>query len=298
MKISSPLLLLTLTLCVSLAACSSNDDNPEGDDQSEFNEQAPENINTGEPGGDTSAIAGLWDATTLVDGQSDVVYWNLAADGVLRRYDYQQDGITGAMGDNCYLVDDPITLSPEEGDTYSIFNVAVTAVRNDQTLTITFIDPDKNDVDGDGDVTETPTLSWQLLTTPVLEDLNPCATVPENAGDSTVVGQQTPNPETDSIDAATDGGTDSGSTEDVDIAGPELEDDPADSIELPQALPTLSLEMSREECTSMGGIVIGDIGNGAIFKPEYRCESGLSPIARVTALDDEPIATDGEVCCL
>ena len=29
--------------------------------------------------------------------------------------------------------------------------------------------------------------------------------------------------------------------------------------------------MTAEECTSAGGEVVGDIGDGAIHRPEYRC---------------------------
>jgi hypothetical protein len=57
-------------------------------------------------------------------------------------------------------------------------------------------------------------------------------------------------------------------------------------------------QISRQECISQGGQIVGDIGNGAIFEPTYVCDSnGMPPIAVVVASPEEPIATDGEVCC-
>ncbi|KAL3913370.1 MAG: hypothetical protein SGILL_006520 [Bacillariaceae sp.] len=57
-------------------------------------------------------------------------------------------------------------------------------------------------------------------------------------------------------------------------------------------------QLTRQECTNQGGVVVGDIGNGAIFQPSFTCESnGLPPIDTVIASPGEPIATDGEVCC-
>ena len=56
--------------------------------------------------------------------------------------------------------------------------------------------------------------------------------------------------------------------------------------------------ITRDECTGRGGTVVGDIGNGAIFKPGYICESsGAAPTYTVVAKPDEPIALEGEVCC-
>ena len=175
-----PICSIAVLLVLGVTACSSDEDSEplnepgEPTGSGEFSDQAPESIDTGEPGGDITPIAGLWDGSSTADEVTDVVYWNLAANGVLTRFDFQQDGAVGASGDNCYIVGEPITVSPEDDDFYSIFNVAVTAVRTDQLLTITFLDADINDLDEDGDNTETPVFSWTLLTTPVLEDLNSC----------------------------------------------------------------------------------------------------------------------------
>jgi hypothetical protein len=60
-----------------------------------------------------------------------------------------------------------------------------------------------------------------------------------------------------------------------------------------QPRPTLT----REECQqdARGGSIVGDIGNGAIFEPDYVCESnGQAPLGNIV---DEPLAIDGEVCC-
>ncbi|MFK8083530.1 MAG: hypothetical protein AB8B97_24885 [Granulosicoccus sp.] len=149
------------------------------------------------------------------------------------------------------------------------------------------MDPDINDVDEDGDITETPTFTWSLLTTPVLEDLNSCTPSAENSDDSTSTDQQAS--EVDAVSPEAD----------IVVIEPSLGDDPGQDSELSVDSPVISLELSRAECEAMeGGTVVGDIGDGAIFAPEYRCESGLRPIGLVTALDDEPIATDGEVCCV
>ena len=59
--------------------------------------------------------------------------------------------------------------------------------------------------------------------------------------------------------------------------------------------------LSPEECTSgNNGIVVGDIGNGAIFQADYLCESnGQEPIGNLLFdLDSgEPIPIEGAVCC-
>ena len=50
-------------------------------------------------------------------------------------------------------------------------------------------------------------------------------------------------------------------------------------------------EMSPEDCAAKGGNVVGDIGDGAVHKPEYRCPSGSPPIGRI------PLGVEGSVCC-
>jgi hypothetical protein len=59
----------------------------------------------------------------------------------------------------------------------------------------------------------------------------------------------------------------------------------------------LDVDLSPAECEEQGGIVVGDIGNGAIFEDSYVCESnGEPPFAQVVR-SEPPFAIEGEVCC-
>ena len=61
---------------------------------------------------------------------------------------------------------------------------------------------------------------------------------------------------------------------------------------------TITDQVTSEECLSSGGSVIGDIGNGVIFRDGYVCESnGLPPIARIDQSGEDVIMTEGGVCC-
>lgn len=51
-------------------------------------------------------------------------------------------------------------------------------------------------------------------------------------------------------------------------------------------------EISQEDCTAKGGTLVGDIGDGATHKPDFRCPSGSPPIGSV------PLGVEGSVCCL
>lgn len=63
-------------------------------------------------------------------------------------------------------------------------------------------------------------------------------------------------------------------------------------------LSTCSSQISRQECVDQGGVIVGDIGDGAIFAPGYVCDTdGLPPTDTVVAGPGEPIAFEGEVCC-
>ncbi len=55
--------------------------------------------------------------------------------------------------------------------------------------------------------------------------------------------------------------------------------------------------ISAADCEGQGGKVVGDIGDGAVHRPDYRCESGQPPIGSITAAAGEPQATEGAVCC-
>lgn len=319
---------LAIAAAMTLAACSDSNDDASPNNTSEPSTNTDGAVDDGMGGGDTSAIAGLWDGTTTEDDVEDVVYWNLSEDGVLTRYDDQQDGAAGADSQNCYIVGDPISVSPEADDAYSLFNVAVTAVKADDTLTITFTEPDKNDVNNNGDTTETPTLTWTLLTTPTVDDLNECEeTTPGGEQDSDSDATET-NPEDggdgangdegeapDTGDNTDDAGTDeqptdaptSGTGEDTpdapdagtDDEMPVTSVDPNDDSDIPfDTTGGRRPLMTRAECTTNGGVIIGDIGDGATQKEDYRCESGKPPVANITYLEGEPVAADGEVCCM
>ncbi|MCC6876094.1 MAG: hypothetical protein IT378_17430 [Sandaracinaceae bacterium] len=49
--------------------------------------------------------------------------------------------------------------------------------------------------------------------------------------------------------------------------------------------------MSVEQCQERGGEVVGDIGDGAIHRPDYRCPGGSEPMGSI------PLGVEGSVCC-
>jgi hypothetical protein len=55
--------------------------------------------------------------------------------------------------------------------------------------------------------------------------------------------------------------------------------------------------LTRAECEAKGGRIVGDIGDGAIHRPDYTCENGQPPIGSIRPGEGEPIPTEGEVCC-
>jgi len=55
--------------------------------------------------------------------------------------------------------------------------------------------------------------------------------------------------------------------------------------------------LTNAECQAKGGAVVGDIGDGAIHRPEYRCENGQPPLGSIRAEGEEPVAIEGSVCC-
>ncbi len=55
--------------------------------------------------------------------------------------------------------------------------------------------------------------------------------------------------------------------------------------------------LTAEACEASGGALIGDIGDGAIHRPEYRCPNGAKPSANIAAEQGRPIAVEGSVCC-
>jgi hypothetical protein len=56
--------------------------------------------------------------------------------------------------------------------------------------------------------------------------------------------------------------------------------------------------LSASDCEAKGGTVVGDIGDGAIHRPDYVCpESGKPPIGTIAADPGGPVAIEGSVCC-
>lgn len=55
--------------------------------------------------------------------------------------------------------------------------------------------------------------------------------------------------------------------------------------------------MTSAECEAKGGQVVGDIGDGAIHRPDYTCEGGQPPLGNIRPGEGEPIAVEGSVCC-
>ena len=194
-------IILTTGFALLLGSCGGSGDS-NSIATSEFNPDLVDTLISGEPGGDITTIAGLWDGSTSNGDTTDVVYWNFAANGFLQRYDYQQDGVADASGENCYIVSDAITVTPEGGDDYSISDVAVSAVVSDDSLSVSFLEADKNDLDEDGDSDETPVFTWSRLDSPVLEDLNSCALSNDNS--STQNASLTP-PASNTVNSVTGG---------------------------------------------------------------------------------------------
>ena len=65
----------------------------------------------------------------------------------------------------------------------------------------------------------------------------------------------------------------------------------------PEPGPTERPQLTAAECAAASGTVVGDIGDGAIHRPDYRCENGQPPIGSIKAADGEPVAIEGAVCC-
>jgi hypothetical protein len=58
------------------------------------------------------------------------------------------------------------------------------------------------------------------------------------------------------------------------------------------------MSMTAQQCTDQGGEVVGDIGDGAIHQPDYKCpKSAQPPIGHIAAEPGKPAAIEGAVCC-
>lgn len=81
-----------------------------------------------------------------------------------------------------------------------------------------------------------------------------------------------------------------GSTTEAEEPPPDEPVEPRD--ELPVDTETAERpSMTAEECEAAGGSVVGDIGDGAIHRPEYVCPSGQPPVGSI------PLGVEGSVCC-
>jgi hypothetical protein len=56
--------------------------------------------------------------------------------------------------------------------------------------------------------------------------------------------------------------------------------------------------LTAAACEQQGGAVVGDIGDGAVHRADYRCpQSGLAPIGPIIAEPGGPLPVEGAVCC-
>src|SRR4051812_17558859 len=55
--------------------------------------------------------------------------------------------------------------------------------------------------------------------------------------------------------------------------------------------------LTAQACEASGGSVVGDIGDGAIHRPEYRCANGAKPSGSIGAVEGGPMPIEGSVCC-
>ena len=55
--------------------------------------------------------------------------------------------------------------------------------------------------------------------------------------------------------------------------------------------------LTTAQCAEMGGVVVGDPGDGRVHQRDYLCESGQPPLGTLMFLEGEPIPIEGAVCC-
>ena len=57
-------------------------------------------------------------------------------------------------------------------------------------------------------------------------------------------------------------------------------------------------EITATDCEAEGGVVVGDIGDGAVHRSDYVCESnGQPPVGTIVAEEGGPMGVEGAVCC-
>ncbi|MBI4951033.1 MAG: hypothetical protein HY908_03305 [Myxococcales bacterium] len=73
---------------------------------------------------------------------------------------------------------------------------------------------------------------------------------------------------------------------------------PAPSAKAPGAENAERPRLTASACEAEGGKVVGDIGDGAIHRPDYVCpESGKPPLGTIAADPGGPMGVEGAVCC-
>ena len=181
---SPALPVLSLAALIALGACSSSDDDastpetstpgqgiavgepdpsapgasPSGDTSMPAPGFEPMPISS-EPGGDTRAVAGFWNATSDVGGER---YFVIAENGLWTEYFLDGDGL------NCYHVAGPQTLTSEDAATnaYSLADgraLSLVADADRTALTVDRIDEDL------------PTQTWPAVTGAAATDLPVCS---------------------------------------------------------------------------------------------------------------------------
>ena len=166
-----------LSICTALlllAGCSDDDSTTLPDEQTnETSELAPEgdvpeNPLSSTPGGDTSAIAGLWNARSEENGQIDERYVEITDNGLYTEYDYRQDDLES--DGNCYLTYGPLTLTPEDAanNTYSLPDDRHFSETNNEDTTILSIT-----------YAEESLQEWDVVSGISTADLTGCANIQE-----------------------------------------------------------------------------------------------------------------------
>lgn len=67
--------------------------------------------------------------------------------------------------------------------------------------------------------------------------------------------------------------------------------------ESPPSEPAQRAKLTAEQCEANGGAVVGDIGDGAVHRPDYRCANGAPPTGSIVTPEGGPIGVEGAVCC-
>lgn len=72
---------------------------------------------------------------------------------------------------------------------------------------------------------------------------------------------------------------------------------PAEASAKPDVTPAARPGLTAEACEKGGGSVVGDIGDGAIHRHDYRCPSGAAPTGSIQEKEGGPMGVEGSVCC-